>query len=99
MLSLKCFINHCRGSRALCAAGGSSQVESGGAFGHGAKQRATSSPVPGSSQLNDVRRRHFAVPHCKAKTREAVMLLHTVETLNQNVSLLHHNFSGSICVL
>lgn len=85
VLSLKCFINHSRGTRALCAAVKNSPVESGGTFGHSAKHRMTSSSVSGSSQFNDVRRRHFAVPYCEAKTQEAITLLYTVEPLNQNV--------------
>ena len=83
VLSLKCFINHSRGTHAPCAAVGNSQV---GTFGHSAKQRMTSSPVSGSSQFNDMRRRHLAVPYCEAKTQEVVTLLYTVDPLNQNVS-------------
>lgn len=75
VLCSKCFIDRSRGTRAPCAAVGNGQVESGGTFGHGAKQRVASSPVSWSSQLSDVRRRHFALPYCEAKTQEATTLL------------------------
>lgn len=75
VLSLKCFINRSRGTRAPCAAVGNCQVESRGTFGHSAKQRMTSSPISGSPQVNDMRRRHLAVPYCEAKTQKTITLI------------------------
>lgn len=99
VLGLTCFINCSRRTCVSCAALGNCQVESGGTFGHGAKERVTSSPVSGSSQFNDMRRRHLVVPYSEAKTPEAITLLCTLEPLNQNVQLLNCNFSGSTRLL